>query len=316
MGESRSVVDAIKNQVRSGGSAFKNFFAIRGSGEQVRIRFLDNLDKAIQITMHTRWQDIDHPCLTYYGKPCPNCDNPDIKAVDFFAMNVYNYETKKVEIFFFKASKNSPLNQIVMIYENSSDDPKRKTITNQDLIIQRNGVKFETSYAVIQGRKGQFPKAGQVKKFTKKEIFDLVLKAHNKVGEEIDDYEDVDEYEDDEVTMEEKRPTKKSMKKPKSRDYDDYEEYDDDEEYEDDDDEYDDDYDDEVDEDDDEEYEDDDDDEYESDDDAPWDDDDDEEEEDEEYEPPKRRTKKAPAKKPATKKVPAKKAPAKRRRTR
>lgn len=314
MGESRSVVDAIKNQVRSGGSAFKNFFAIRGSGEQVRIRFLDNLDKAIQITMHTRWQDIDHPCLTYYGKPCPNCDNPDIKAVDFFAMNVYNYETKKVEIFFFKASKNSPLNQIVMIYENSSDDPKRKTITNQDLIIQRNGVKFETSYAVIQGRKGKFPKAGQVKKFTKKEIFDLVLKAHNKVGEEIDDYEDVDEYE--EVEMEEKRPTKKSAKKAKSRDYDDYEEYDDDDEYEDDDDEYDDDYDDEVDEDDDEEYEDDDDDEYESDDDAPWDDDDDEEEEDEEYEPPKRRTKKAPAKKPATKKVPAKKAPAKRRRTR
>lgn len=282
MSESRSVIDSIKNQVKNGGSAFKNFFSIRTPGTQVRVRFLDNLDKAIEITMHTRWQDIDHPCLSYYGKSCPNCDNPDVKDVVFYALNVYNYESKKVEIFFFKASKNSPLNQMVMIYDNSSDDPRRKTITNCDLIIQRNGTGFDTNYVVIQGRKGKFPKADEVKKFTKKQIFELVLKAHNKTGSDVDDYEDPeeDEYYDDEyeekprkrkASSKSSKSSKKSTKKKKyEEEYEDY----DDEDYED---EYDDD------------YEEDDYDDYEDEDDEVPFDYDEEDEEEEEYEPPKRR---------------------------
>ncbi len=255
--ESKSVLEAIKSEInKSNNGAFKNFFKIRESGAKVRVRFLQNFEDCTQIVFHDKWNGFNHPCLEQYGKDCPNCNNPEARTNTLYCWNVYNYETKQVELFLYKANKATPIFSLMSLYEVIGD------ITKQDIVVQRNGTGTSTTYQCTAVPKiSKFDK--EVKLFSEKKILELCLEAFNRIADEGDSFDD-----DEEETVNTKRNTKSLAKKKSKPDL-----------VEDDDD------DDDFDDDDDDDFDDDDD-----DDEPPFDyDDDDDEDEEEELPPPRKK---------------------------
>lgn len=258
-------MEAIKSEInKSNNGAFKNFFKIRESGAKVRVRFLQNFEDCTQIVFHDKWNGFNHPCLEQYGKDCPNCNNPEARTNTLYCWNVYNYETKQVELFLYKANKATPIFSLMSLYEVIGD------ITKQDIVVQRNGTGTSTTYQCTAVPKtSKFDK--EVKLFSEKKILELCLEAFNRITDESDSFDD-----DEEETVNTKRNTKSLAKKKSKPDL-----------VEDDDDDDDDDFDEDEDEDEDfdDEEEDDDDDELPFDDDG----DDDDEDEEEELPPPRKK---------------------------
>lgn len=260
MTEKRNILDAIKSDIAKSGGNFKNLFGIKKAGDKVRVRFLVDFEDGIEVVMHTKWQDFQHPCLRYKGVECPNCDtsDSDVRTQSHYCWPVYNYETKQQELFFFKAARTTPLPALGAIYETLGD------IVSQDMVIQRNGTGTDTSYAVIPtGKITKF--TANVKPFTKKKMFEMLFAAFNTVSEEetVEEYiERIGEEEEDETP----RKRKQKVKPSKKYDYDD-----DEDEIEDEEEDEDDDYDEDLDEDE--------------------DDDEDEDEDEEELPPPKKKAK-------------------------
>lgn len=252
MSEKRSIMDSIKQDIAKSGGNFKGLFRVKKAGDKVRIRFLDDFEDGIDVVMHYKWQGFNHPCMKYKGVECPNCDSNEegLRTQNHYAWNVYNYETKQVEIFFYKAARSTPIPSLAAVYETVGD------ITSQDMVIQRIGDGTDTNYAVIPTGKVT-PLAKKVKKFSKSEIFKQLFAAYNTVSDDMT----VDEYlktasevedEEDEEEEEEIKPKKKAVSVKKSKKViEEYDEDNDEDDYDEDDD--DDDYDEEEDEDDDEE---------------------------------------------------------------
>ena len=247
MSEKRSILDAIKSDIAKSGGNFKNLFAIKKAGDKVRVRFLVDFEDGIEVVMHTKWQGFQHPCLRYKGVECPNCDSGDneVRTQSHYCWPIYNYETKQQELFFFKASRSTPLPALGAVYETLGD------IISQDIVIQRNGTGTDTSYAVIPT--GKIAKlAVNVKPFTKKKMFEILFAAFNTVSEEetVDEYIErvgANEEEDDDEEEIQKKSSRKANKVKSSKKYD-YDE-DDEDEIDEDEEEEDDDYDEDLDED-------------------------------------------------------------------
>lgn len=202
--ESKSVLEAIKSEInKSNNGAFKNFFKIRESGAKVRVRFLQDFEDCTQIVFHDKWNGFNHPCLEQYGKDCPNCNNPEARTNTLYCWNVYNYETKQVELFLYKANKATPIFSLMSLYEVLGD------ITQQDIVVQRNGTGTSTTYQCTAVPKtSKFDK--NVKLFSEKKILDLCLEAFNRITDESDSFDD-DDYEEETVNT--KRNVKSSAKK-------------------------------------------------------------------------------------------------------
>lgn len=246
MSEKRSILDSMKAQIKSSGRSFGNFFNIKESGGKVRVRFLTEMDDAIEMEFHSKWGGssllVYHPCLSYYGFDCPSCDREDIKTAPEFILQCWNYETKRVELFKFKANNCTPIFDLVNIYEEYG------TITDMDIVITRNGTGRETSYTVMPKPATPFAykKEAMKKLKSKSEVYAELLRSNNKFGEDPDDLIDVDEILDA-IKEEEKphkakkkpvqqksAPARRKRRKPEPEpEYDDYEdEYDDGEEEE------------------------------------------------------------------------------------
>ena len=250
--ESKSVLDAIKNEInKSNNGAFKNFFKIRESGAKVRVRFLENFEDCTQIVFHDKWNGFNHPCLEQYGRDCPNCNNPEARTNTLYCWNVYNYESKQVELFLYKANKATPIFSLMSLYEVVGD------ITQQDIVVQRNGTGTGTTYQCTAVPKtSKFDK--NVKLFSEKKILALCLEAFNRITDESDSNDDDDEEE----TVNTKRSTKSpAKKKSKPAPVEDDDDDDDEEDFDDDDD----------------------------DDEPPFDEDDEDEDEEEELPPPRKK---------------------------
>lgn len=230
--ETKSLYDAIQADIqKSSGSGFVNFFGLRESGAKCRVRFLNDFEEGYSCVFHDKWNGYNHPCLAQYGKECPNCGDNDGRTGTVYYWNVYNYETKKVQIFGFRANKASPIAALASIYKELGD------ITTQDMVIQRNGTGTGTTYIVIPtGKIQEFKK--DVKKFKKKEIFKILLETYNRYGDDESEI-DEDDYDDDEKEIKRKKKPKSTSKKSSKyddEDEDDDDDYEDDEEDEDDDD--------------------------------------------------------------------------------
>ena len=223
--ESKSVLDAIKEDInKSNNGAFKNFFRIRETGAKVRVRFLDNFEDCMQIVFHDKWNGFNHPCLEQYGKDCPNCKNPEARTSTLYCWNIYNYETKQVELFLYKANKATPVFSLMSIYEVVGD------ITKQDIVITRNGTGTSTTYQCTAVPKTtKFDK--QVKIYSEKKILTMCLEAFNRIADESDGVTDDDD--DDVADVNTKRSKKSTKAKAKSK----YEDDDDDDDDDDDEDE-------------------------------------------------------------------------------
>lgn len=244
--ESKSILDAIKSEInKSNNGAFKNFFRIKESGAKVRIRFLQNFEECTQIVFHDKWNGFNHPCLEQYGKSCPNCNNPEARTNTLYCWNIYNYETKQIELFLYKANKATPIFSLMSLYEVIGD------ITSQDIVVQRNGTGTSTTYQCTAVPKtSKFDK--KVKIFSEKKILALCLEAFNKITDEGDEVDDDDEEETVNTKRNSKNVSKKKSKPASIDDDDDDEDEDDKPPFDDDDDEDEDDDDDDFDDDDDE----------------------------------------------------------------
>lgn len=219
--ETRSVLDAIREDInKSNNGAFKNFFKIRESGAKVRVRFLQNFEDCSQVIFHDKWNGFNHPCLTQYDKECPNCNNPEARTSTLYAWNIYNYETKQVEIFMYKANKATPIFSLMSIYEVVGD------ITQQDIVITRNGTGTGTTYQCTAVPKATaFDK--KVKLNSEKGILKMCLEAFNRIDDESLENDD----DDDDTTTTVSKPVKaKTKAKSKPVVDDDDDDFDEDEE--------------------------------------------------------------------------------------
>lgn len=208
MGEkSKSLVESMKERISRSGSKKGNIFYLKKDGK-CRVRFLQDMEDGIQVQYHDKFGEFSHPCLSYYGKKCPSCKNPEAKHVDNYVWSIWNYETKRVELFMFKASKASPIQPLISMYENYGN------ITDRDYIIQRNGEGFETNYSVVPMDKKKFK--GDEEPYSKKKVLKMLLEAA-----QLPDDEDVDEDDDEEDDEEEEITSKKKVNKKTKSKYDD-----------------------------------------------------------------------------------------------
>ena len=208
MGEkSKSLVESMKERISRSGSKKGNLFYLKKDGK-CRVRFLQDMEDGIQVQYHDKFGEFSHPCLSYYGKKCPSCKNPEAKHVDNYVWSIWNYETKRVELFMFKASKASPIQPLISMYENYGN------ITDRDYVIQRNGEGFETNYSVVPMDKKKFK--GDEEPYSKKKVLKMLLEAA-----QLPDDEDVDEDDEEEDDDEEEVTSKKKVNKKTKSKYDD-----------------------------------------------------------------------------------------------
>ena len=218
MSEKRSILDSMKAQIKNSGKSYGSFFNIKESGSKVRVRFLTEMDEAIEMEFHSKWNGgaagIYHPCLSYYGADCPNCDVSDVKTAPEFILQCWNYETKRVEIFKFKANKCTPIFDLVNIYEEYG------TITDMDIVITRNGVQTDTSYSVMPKAPAPFKyKQEAMKKVRSKEkLYAEILTSNDRFGEDPEDLLDVHAILEDAGMLEsDEKPRKRTKAKPATK---------------------------------------------------------------------------------------------------
>lgn len=247
------ILDEMRNRIRNSGSGKGKMFYLKDRDKK-RVRFLSDIDAAVKVPFHDKWGELNEPCRELVGKTCPNHDRDDIRTKDNFAWPVYNYDQKEVQVFLYKANQNSPIPNLIAMYEAYG------TITDRDYTISRAGSGTDTTYSLVPLDKGKFKFADKFKALSKKAILELVFKAFkNEDEEEEEDEEDDDEEEEGETPKkgkkkEDKKPAKKGGKKsPPWEEEDDEDEEDDDEDDGEDDDEEDDDEDEEEDDEEDEE---------------------------------------------------------------
>lgn len=230
----RTLLDAIKDDIARQGSsrAYQEILRIKNSGEKKRVRFLDSFNDGMGIRMHSEWNGYNHPCLKYKKQDCPHCDGP---THTIYVWNAYDYEEGKVVLVTGKSNRASVVPGLVAIEEDLGD------ITDQDIIITRNGTGTSTTYTLMPTGKIK-PLGKKVKPFSKNEIMKIFFEAFNNFGDEDNiDEEDFDdeEYEPEEKPKKKVKAVKKAAKTVKSKpDFDDEDEDFDDDEWDDDEDEY------------------------------------------------------------------------------
>jgi len=244
------LIKKMKEQIKKTGERRKNIFYL-SDGKKKRVRFLDDLEDAIEVPFHDKWGELQPlPCLKIYGKKCGFCKIEDVRTKTNYIWNVYDYKDGKTSLFMFKAHEITPIPKLIAMYENYG------TLLDRDYVVSRSGERFDTSYQVVPLDKKKFAK--KTKKFTRQAILKILWLAHNveaqmedlgSVGddeeeldieeEEAEDLEDLEdseeseeegdledsdddlEIEDEEDEPEEPKKTRKKKGKKKKRSYED-----------------------------------------------------------------------------------------------
>lgn len=197
------LIDNIKNDVKKAGTSKSQFTFIR-EGQKVRIRFLQDLDDGMEITFHDSFKDgINVPCQEAFGRNCPYCDDERVRTRSMYIWSVYNYDSKKVELFMYAVNSCSPIPSLLAMHENYG------TITDRDYVISVTGKGPEKTFQVVPMDKQKFRNT-KAQPYSKKKVLQLIDKAYP-----CDGAEDNDEDEDDDIMP---KPT--SGKKGKSSDED------------------------------------------------------------------------------------------------
>lgn len=208
----KSIVQMMKERISKSGKGQKDIFFVKKDG-RVRVRFLTDLEESVVVPFHTKWKEFNHPCLELYGKDCPNCHNSDANTAEFFVFTVWNYETKRCELFIYKATKCTPIPALVTMYETYG------TICDRDYVISRQGEATDTVYTVVPMERKKF--RGDEQPFGKKQVLKMLLKAYPP---------ETDEEDEDEEQETRRKPVKKAAAKSKGKYAD--EDFDDEDDFE------------------------------------------------------------------------------------
>ena len=118
---------------------------------KVRIRFLLEFDKAIEIPFHDSFAlSVNCMCLEKIDKRCPLCGNEKLRTRNQYAWPVFNYETNEVEVLLFPANNFSPVPALISMFETYG------TILDRDYVIEKKGSQQSTSYSVVPMDKSKF----------------------------------------------------------------------------------------------------------------------------------------------------------------
>lgn len=184
-----SILDQLKADVKKAGSNKSKFIYFR-EGEKRRIRFLNDMEDAVVITMHNNFEKgINAPCRKHFGKACPLCDDEDMRTRDNYVWSVWDYDSNEVKLFMFAVNRCSPIPALMAMYENFG------TLCDRDYIVNVQGRQLDKTYSVINMDKQKFRNA-KAKPYTEKQIIKMLDQAFPYTAPEPDDV-DSDDWDDD-----------------------------------------------------------------------------------------------------------------------
>lgn len=178
------LLDSIKRDAKKSGSNKGKFIYFR-EGTKQRVRFLQDMDEGMEITFHDNYErGINVPCQELFGKPCPYCDDENVRTRSQYLWSVWNYETNEVQLFMFPMNNCSPIPALVAMYENYG------TLMDRDYIISVSGKQQNKSYSVVPMDKVKFRNA-KAKPYSESAVLKMLNAAWP--CEDSDDDEDDDE---------------------------------------------------------------------------------------------------------------------------
>ena len=148
----KSMLKRIKQKISEASRTITDEFYV-GQDKKARVRFLNDLEDALEVTWHDNYEDgINTPCYSHFGLNCPFCklDKSKIRTRQIFTWTIYNYDIDKKQIFRYPANNFTPIPNLVAMYEGYG------TICDRDFVIARTGTGFEINYQVVPMDKSAF----------------------------------------------------------------------------------------------------------------------------------------------------------------
>ena len=159
-----SMLDRIKKKITEASRTITDEFYV-GQDKKARVRFLNDLEDALEVTWHDKYEDgVNTPCHSHFGLSCPFCDlgKSKVRTRQVFAWTIYNFDIDKKQIFRYPANNFSPIPNLVAMYESYG------TICDRDFVITRTGTGFDMNYQVVPMDKSAFK--GDGKPFSKEVV--------------------------------------------------------------------------------------------------------------------------------------------------
>lgn len=209
------LISKMKQSIESSGGNKGKFINKIRADKKVRIRFLQELDTGLEVTMHDNFKrGIDAVCRRHYDEKCPFCDEDEINTKRKYCWSVWDVDAKEVKVLMWNATSRSPVNFLLSYYESYG------TIMDRDYVIDRHGTSYETTYNVIPMDKSRF-RNDKAKPFSTSAIMKMLNKGfpaveidYSKNKNNDDDDDNYDDDDDIDVT------SKKSKGKAKTQDED------------------------------------------------------------------------------------------------
>lgn len=190
-----------KAAAETGGN--KGKFIYWKSGDKKRIRFLTDMEEAVEVTFHDSYSEgINIPCQKIYGKKCPCCDREGIRTRQQYIWSIYDYEAEDVKLMMFPVNSFTPVPALVGMYEAYG------SMTDRDYLIARTGKQKETSYSVVPMDKVKF-RNDKAKPYTGNSVLKMLNAAYPANNLEIDNGNDNDEeegFDDDNLPFKDSTP--------------------------------------------------------------------------------------------------------------
>ena len=177
------IADIKKTMEKQSKSASDKLFLLK-SGEKAKIRVRLELDDINEVPIWSRYDESDtsrnvqiiSPTVVgqkdEFSEHPENFDLGDIKRIVYYPLPVWNYEKEMTQIWLLKGTTQSPLNQLIAQITDAEVD-----LCEQDLVVSREGERFETKYNIAFRKSSEFvPTKGGKKVKAKPISWDMVTK--------------------------------------------------------------------------------------------------------------------------------------------
>lgn len=196
------LISKMKKSIESSGGNRSKFINKIRADKKVRVRFLQELDSGLEVTMHDSFErGIDAVCRKHFDEDCPFCGEEDVTTKSKYCWSVWDVDAKEVKVFMWHATSKSPVNFLLSFYETYG------TIMDRDYVLERKGTKFDTTYNVIPMDKSKF-RNEKAKPYSVSAIMKMLDKGFPAVEVDYSRDKDDDDDEDEDV----KAKSKKSKK--------------------------------------------------------------------------------------------------------
>lgn len=187
----------IKSDVQKQGTNKNKLFYVRDGGK-ARIRFLQELDDGLEVIVHDSYEkSINVICQKQIDKPCPYCDDEELRTRSQYCWSVWDYDANEVKLFMYPVNNCSPIPALLALYDTYG------TITDRDYVIQVQGKQQNKSFTVIPMDKVKF-RNEKAKPYSTEAIWKILAKAFP--CPDGDDEEDEEEREEKASKYEGKTP--------------------------------------------------------------------------------------------------------------